>query len=279
MGRFFKDVLPALALVASASNAQAFDLGELYATTRGWEVFQSDMYGCKALSPPGSDVLVIMSLVPAGNFELVLPTERADESESPVLIGIDGQEFRDEFIVFEGNAHGVFEAPLREAMAAGNDMYVSFDSYQRLHQPLAGSKAALLKLQDCWYDLIKPSPKTNRALPVALPSLGAPERGGAPVAGQVQAAPPSSCLPRNGVASPDVQDWGDITFENRAEVPVTIYWIDWRGDGKETAFLRPGESVFVQSRASHLFYALDALGNCHGDMIEVPLGNTTHVIE
>ncbi|WP_121063688.1 hypothetical protein [Chachezhania antarctica] len=274
MGRFFGRVLSAAAITLVATGATAFDIGQHYQSASGWEVHQSDLYGCKALSPRGADLLVIMSLVPAANFELVLPTDKPDEADVHVVIQIDGRIFEDTFFVFEGNAHGPFDTPLREAMAAGNNMFVSIDNSRRLFQPLAGSTAALQTLEACWYDLIKPDPGTNKVLPVALPSKGGPV--GAVASGT---AALTSCLPQKGMGSPNAQEPGDITFENRAKIPVTLYWVDQTGAGKEMAFLQPGESVFVQSRASHLFYAVDALGACHGPMVEVPAGNSTHVIE
>ncbi|WP_158964300.1 VHL beta domain-containing protein [Chachezhania sediminis] len=280
MMRFLTRAATAVALICSASMAAALDWGQHFGETRGWEVRQSDMVGCFALSPGTTAINTIFLISPMGNFELLFPTKLPEETEIPVTLDIDGRRYSDTFYAWQGNAHGVFETPLRETVAAGNTMIVSMDG-QSYNVPLAGATAALLKLQECWYDLTKPSPDTNRELPVALPSKQgagpATGQGPAPTVGAVQGiAAEQACLPRNGVASPNVQDMGDITFENRGPVLITVYWVDYAGQGQEMAFLQPGQSVFINSFASHLFYALDGLGACHGPMVEVPFGTSTH---
>ncbi len=261
-----------LALIAFP--VQAFDMGRHYSDTRGWEVRMSQNTGCIATSPIGSDIATMMVLVPAGNFELVLPTAAPSGAEIPVTLDIDRYSFTDSFYAEDGFAHGVFDTPLREAMAKGRNMTILHDG-ESFFLPLEGTTAALLKLQECWYDLVQPSANTSRELPVALPSRG-DKTSAAPAVAATQSV--KACPAPGSVASPDVQDWGDITFENRSGVPLTIYWLDWNGQPQNMGTLEVGQNTAITSRASHLFLATDAFGFCHGGVIEVPLGQSTHII-
>ncbi|SPF80316.1 VHL beta domain-containing protein [Pseudoprimorskyibacter insulae] len=152
-----------------AAPAQAVDWGQHYASVRDWDVYQSDISGCIAARPSGQMVDMAMLIAPASGFELMFSSSLPNDSLASVLVTIDGRSTHDEYIAVDGWLHGVFDTPLREAMAASSSAEVMIDGLPMTF-PMDGVTAALLKLQDCWFDLAQPDPNTSRALPVALPS-------------------------------------------------------------------------------------------------------------
>jgi hypothetical protein len=433
-----------ISLCLAALPAQAVEWGQYYASARNWDVYQSDS-GCMASRPTGEMIDMTMLISPMGNFELLFSTSKPNDSLASVMVSIDGRSTHDEYIAVDGWLHGVFETPLREEMAAGVQVEVMIDGAITM-LPLDGVTAALLKLEECWYDLAQPDPNTSRALPVALPSQAggvapgrAPTRdtagsvapGRAPARNTPQAPAPAENMPMrtsefygetrgwtvqkeydggsymgctmrrgpgfdmslalyegqwflsfpfmaaNGtqvmmdmdmdrasnvmpmdvydniasgavdpgwvegiasarnyfvnlpggsreismsgtaaailkvkecagvvatpapaaqviendayrpglncpvigsVKSPNVQDWGDVTFINLFDAAITLYWLDANGAPQEKAGLLPGERIKFVSNAGHYWLARDFQGTCHGGTIEVGFGDTFYEI-
>ncbi len=79
----------------------------------------------------------------------------------------------------------------------------------------------------------------------------------------------AGCPAYGTVRSIDSQDAGDVTFVNRSDRAVNLYWLDLQGNNVEMGGMVPDESIALTSNAGHRFIAKDFSGTCLGGVWEV----------
>ncbi len=147
-------LLVALALPAAPAIAQDADYsvsgGTLYATVRDWTVVKSEQFGCSAYPEA---MPIVFNTPPAGGWQLVLPyTSAAAEGEFPGSIDVDKYSFTDTYYGDGVWVYASFPLEMRQAVAEGQNIYVHVGPAET-ELNLSGSKAALLKVEECWRDL------------------------------------------------------------------------------------------------------------------------------
>jgi hypothetical protein len=99
------------------------------------------------------------------------------------------------------------------------------------------------------------------------PARTVPEVKASPEPAAAATAPPSdaSCAgeasARSALASPSTP-MVEIDVYNRSAVPVVLYWLDYRHNREEYAFLQPGEYVQQPSYVGHVWILADGSRRC-----------------
>lgn len=135
---------------------------------------------------------------------------------------------------------------------------------------LTGSSAAIGKVRDC---------------------VAAGMRGVRPRPGPVDGVPgdaPRNDPPRNdaGRGCPRPGEYRSVTgliparvtFVNRADRAVNVYWLDYNGKQVQYAGLRPGQATTLNGYVSHPWIAKDVDGICHGGVYLPRPGDQTVTI-
>lgn len=144
----------ALTLAAAPALAQGADYsvsgGALYGTVRGWTVVLSEQYGCSAYPEA---MPIVFNTPPAGGWQLILPyTGSAPDGEYQGSIDVDKYSFTDTYFGEGGWLYASFPLEMRKAVADGQTISVHVEP-AATELSLAGSTAALLKLEECWQAL------------------------------------------------------------------------------------------------------------------------------
>lgn len=157
--------LLALTLPAAPALAQAADYsvmgGTLYASVRGWTVVKSETYGCSAYPEA---MPIVFNTPPMGGWQLIFPytASPAEEGDFPGSIEVDKASFPDTFFGDGAWVYGSFPLALRKAISEGSNLVADVDP-ARIDLNLSGSKAALLKVEECWKDLNGWTPSSSTA--------------------------------------------------------------------------------------------------------------------
>lgn len=253
----------AAAIAAGFGAAQETSAQTLYDTVRGWEVStmtapDGSFAGCLMRRPGGGFDLSIARF--DGRTELGFPTTLPEGT--PVAIDMDVDRYSEIANAFVRN--GWASVPVQEdwVQAIGKAKYMEATVNGRGGEiSTSGTMAAILKLQEC--DKLgghRPAPAPTQTVENDTLRMGA----GCPALGQYR--------------SPNVQDWGDITFVNRADRAITVYWLNGDGIPQDVVGLLPGEQAEITSNAGHYFIAKDSDMTCHGGVIEVPFRDSLHEI-
>lgn len=286
----------AAALACTALPASAYDFGRNFGYVRGWSV-DLGSGGCIA-SPPGgvSDDILLFHLPPAGGAQLAIVSDAANGTELPGRITVGSYDRQLNWYVEGGMAWETADEELLTQLARASNVRVQIGFFMA-SQSLAGSTAAMLMLQDCWVQLNRENGVTDieqtrqyqamkrdfagvngGAVRQPAPSAPAPAPDG-PTPPRVVSVGPAqpdrygACpAPGAGVRSPATQTPEPVTFHNRTQVPLTIYWYDFDGNPQEMFQVQPGARIDANSYTGHLFVARDALGGCYGSVLHVSPG-------
>lgn len=147
--------LLALLLPAAPALAQAADYsvqgGTLYASVGGWTVVKSETYGCSAYPEA---MPIVFNTPPMGGWQLIFPYTSfpAKEGDFEGSVEVDKASFPDTFYSDGAWVYGSFPLELRKAISEGSLLVADVEP-ARIDLSLSGSKAALLKVEECWKEL------------------------------------------------------------------------------------------------------------------------------
>lgn len=149
-----------LVLVPTGLYAEAPDYsvngGTLYASVRGWAVVQSQTVGCSAYPDA---MPIIFNTPPAGGWQLIFPYDGPD-GEYQGAIDVDRYSFTETYFGEAGWMYSSFPLELRKVIAEGDRLQAEIGP-MTADLTLGGTKAALLKLEECWQDLTGWSAETS----------------------------------------------------------------------------------------------------------------------
>lgn len=139
-------------LIPSALHAEAPDYsvggGTPYASVRGWTVVQSRDFGCSAYPEA---MPVVFNAPPAGGWQLIFPYDGPD-GEYQGSIDVDRYRFSETYFGEAGWMYSSFPLNLRSSVAEGDRLSARIGP-MTADLALDGTRAALLKVEECWQDL------------------------------------------------------------------------------------------------------------------------------
>jgi hypothetical protein len=256
----------ALALSAGITGAAAAQADEDYAdygATRGWSILAISNDGSFTRCGGVSDSFPFTLELSAEGWVLTVDGPLDSPPEVPAYADVDRYSFEGTFYPMSNGRYGMFmEEGMVEAMRAGDRLLVTLDG-QTTEASLAGSTAAMLKIEEC---------VERGGVPPRGGSIG--QGGPAPVAPvESDAARLGDGCPAFGAyASPASDVPAHVRFYNASDIAVSLYWIDFGGQIVEYAGTLPGESYEVDSFVGHYWLAKDFDGTCHGGLIEITDG-------
>lgn len=255
---FLPSLCVCLAGLATAAAAQDFDVTP-YGTTRGWQVDSltdgSGFLGCAGSVEQGPGFLILAKT--RDGWMLRVPT-RNTEGFDGAVIEIDGYKIDSQVgYTPEGAGEAYLDAGAIPRLANGSRLTVAINNDQTTKWALSGSAAMITKVEECYSRKGK-----------------APQQAAAKPAAPAPAAVESDAL-RMGAACPavgEVRSGGNttpaqVTFQNAADMAISIYWLDFNGTPVEYAGLLPGDSYSVDTWTEHYWLAKDFDGTCHGGVI------------
>ncbi|MCA0920868.1 hypothetical protein [Pseudooceanicola nanhaiensis] len=304
----FVKTLLAAALALAPLQASAYEWGRSLGWVRNWEIYVNAMGGCLAARAGGDPgEMLLLHLPPATGFQLAFVAHEPDETTIPAEIRIGNWSRALNFYVSDGMAWEVADREMLEQIAKGDVAYLEFETYT-VRSSLAGTTAALLKMEDCWVELGReigvPDIKSSREWNALQQDLAVVKAGAATPA-PVQPAPmrPAPVMPLPGpgtdtprddrpyptvlsiepaplasegicplpgfVKSPGSSQPATVSFRNTSPQPLTVYWLDFEGKTMEMMALAPGAERNIDSYTGHRFIAQDMAGKCHGGVMEV----------
>lgn len=300
--------LAAVALACTALPATADDFGRNFGYARGWSVdLKPDPMGGCIASPPGgvSDDILMVHLPPAGGAQLAIVSFAPEDSTIPGEIHVGRYQRRLDWYVSNGMAWETADADLLTQLARAATVQVRIGN-QTANMSLAGSTAAMLMLQDCWVQMNRENGVTDIEQTRQYQSLkrdfasvngGAVRQPAPPARAAISGSPTPPQVVSVGPAEPDRYDACPapapgaavrspatrtpelVTFHNRSQVPLTVYWYDFDGNPQEMFQVRPGVRIDANTYSGHLFVARDALGGCYGGVLQVRPGGGSFALQ
>lgn len=170
------------------------------------------------------------------------------------VIGIDRASMDSQVGVMGATATAYLDPSAIKAIAKADSLSVEIEGeVQNFH--LVGSAAVITKIQEC---VDRNGAATDAA---ASPEFDDPEM-----------AMVESDATRMGQDCPalgDVRSYPSdvattITFANRSDRALSVYWLDFDGIPQEYAGTLPGESVTLETYSGHMWIAKDFDGTCAG---------------
>lgn len=251
--------LAAPVLLPAAAGAQQVPYGE----ARGWMTiadFSGGRFlGCGAMINRDGGTWGIAQDAGRG-WRLVFGAP-GNHGVSDVTIDIDRATFP--YHQAEGDGINVYvpvDYGSLDAVRRGNWMTVSFPGGASGTLSLAGTAAAILKVEECV--------QNAGVVPGRAPAQRVVESDAL--------RPDPSCPVFGQVRSPASQQPATIRFTNRADRALNVYWLDFDGQPQEYAGLMPGESTQIDSYAGHLWVARDFAGSCVGGVMQTGAGFSTY---
>lgn len=247
-------------LAGTPGRASAQDL---YGSVRGWDI--------RTMTGPNGTFAGCLMQRPGGGFdpsiarfngvtELGFPAPLPDGTPVTVDMDVDRYSHIADTLVQTGWASVQVQDDWVQATGKASHMEARVNG-QGGEISTGGTMAAILKLRECdQFGGHKPAPAPAQALENDTLRMGA----GCPAVGQYR--------------SPNVQDWGNITFVNHIDRAITLYWLDGQGVPQDVVGLLPGQQAKITSNAGHYFIAKDSDMICHGGVIEVPFRESVHEI-
>ncbi|OWU83713.1 hypothetical protein ATO6_17815 [Oceanicola sp. 22II-s10i] len=257
----------------------------VYGQARGWTIYSTTAYGeysgCRMERGGGFDFSLTRNV---GYWTFSLPVSLPQDTLADVILDIDRYSFDLRMIASSsGELTARIDPALVQRIAQAGVIQVVVNGASH-GLSASGTQAAISKIGEC----DDRRGRTAAAAPAPSPRL--PDRNAQP---GIKPVPPhiripggdsdaykmgTGCPAVGSVKSPNLQDWGNITFVNRSDRAVLIYWLDYDGLPVEMAGLGRNEQIYINSTAGHFFVAKDSDFACHGGVIEVPLGENTHTI-
>ncbi|MCA0920867.1 hypothetical protein [Pseudooceanicola nanhaiensis] len=267
-----------LALAAClATPVAAQQSNSFYGETRGWYVSAQTtngrFSGCVMERPPVAGQLDILMKRENGQWWIAVPTQLPEGSRATIDMDVDKYSN-----VMNGTVqNGFLAAPMTHEWVEtiGHADRITLYMNSRANEISAsGTMAAIQKVDECAIN----SGRSQQAAAPAPRPMPAPTPAPMPMPVPVPqpAVLGANCPAPGSFVSPNMQDWGDITFVNRAGQPLTVYWLDYAGQPQEMGQVPADYQMKIQSIAGHYFVATDASRSCHGGAIEVPFGETSH---
>lgn len=238
-----------------------------YGQTRGWtttaDYDAGRFLGCGAEISRDGGTWRIARDAP-GAWQLIFAAP-GNVGTSPVTLDIDRATFP--YNRAEGDGTHVYVAvdySSLEAVRRGNWMTVSFQGGASGTLSLAGTAAAILKVEECVAYAGQPSSGRGTA-----PSQGTsttPRVGGSapqPYAGG------GACPDRMTHTSVEAGGAASAYFVNATNRALMIYWVDAYGEVSETAPLPANDGIVLDTTIGHAFFVRDFQGACYGGAIRV----------
>jgi len=260
-----------VAVMMAATTGSAAADETFYGETRGWTTValgdNGRFTGCAATIARDGGTWGFGQHV-SGQWRLAFGAPGLHGAQ-PVTIDIDRATFP--YHTAEGDGTNLYvsvDAASLDAVRRGNRMTVTLGNGQTANMTLAGTAAAMLKVQECVQNGGRP-PAAGGTLP-AVP-------GGAAAAVENDAL-------RGGAGCPDFRRWASLgsntpavlTVTNRSDRALTLYWIDFNGQPQEYAGTLPGETLQLDTYASHRWLARDFGGTCVGGVMDMAAGMNTY---
>ncbi len=264
-----------MALVATSMAAALPALAEQYSeapygAARGWSVVavlhDGNYTRCSALAPDGG---MTIDLSAEGWWLTVPHLPPAQQHDGSV--DVDRYSFETTFFPLDNGGFGSpMEPGLVKTLKSGKLLIVNAGGMSTQHS-LAGSTAAMLKVQECANNAGERPDGFSASAPAAVAPAPAPVESDASNMG-------AGCPAYGSVVSPASSTPAPVTFVNRADQAVTIYWIGFDGQINEYAGTLPGESVTFDSYVGHNWLAKDFDFTCRGGVLSVAPGGSTFEI-
>ena len=263
----------ALTLGLPQARAQQVYYGE----SRGWTTFadfaNGSFNGCAALINRDGGTWG-MAQGAGGDWRLVFGAP-GNYGQRGVTIDIDRATFP--YNVADGDGENVIvriDYSSLEAVRRGNWMTIAIDGGATGTFSLAGTAAAILKIEECVaYQGNTPTPGGGNAGVTSGSGGGAavtpPSSGGKPATGGVADVQTGGAPCPAPATAPSIDAGGPATlyFVNDTGRALTIYWIDRSGRIDSIAALPAEDGVVIDTTIGHSFLVRDIDGACYGGVI------------
>lgn len=256
---------------AGAAGADDYDITP-YAPVKGWQVDTlrdaptGTFIGCMASNEQPSGYLMVGQMV--WGWVVRVPAQKTEGYDGG-LIAVDGKAVDSQFgFAVEGAGEANIADEMVPQIGNGTALTTKINGESPVTWRLEGSGAMIGKVKECF--------NNNGVAPGVQTSTSTP----APAAVDSDAE-------RMGKDCPELGEWrsggnttpAHVTFTNKADLAVSVYWLDFEGKPVEYAGLLPGESYAVDTWTDHYWLAKDFDGTCHGGVIIPAPGTSTYEIQ
>ena len=272
-------MFPLFLVIAAPSAGTAQTQHVVYGESRGWttvaEYATGSFVGCAAMIDRDGGTWGIGQDA-RGAWRLLFEAPGVF-GQHGVTIDIDRATFP--FTVAQGDGQVVgipIDASSLDGIRRGNWMSLALDSGGGGTFSLAGTAAAILKVDECVaYQGNAPTPGGNGGLAPGSGLAGGggavtpPSAGGKPATGGLAGVTTGGAPCPAPAATPSIDAGGpaSLYFVNATGRALSVYWIDRSGRVDNIAALPAEDGVVIDTTIGHTFLVRDIDGACYGGVI------------